>query len=261
MTTEQTQEYDDALVALLQLVWGDGFMSPGGPDEIKMIVQAADLTGKSVLDIGCGTGGITKFLADKFAPAKVVGIDVDPGLIERAEKRWDGTQSVGWLSYECVAPGKLPFEDGSFDVVFSKDSMLHIEDKEALFADIYRVLSPGGVIAASDWLSSTEPPFSKQMAYYIDIEGLGFSMASPDRYRQALAVAGFGDISLTDRNAWYRSIADMEYQAVRGHLYKEIIALAGQDFADEAVEVWRALTVVVGSGELLPTHIYARKPE
>ena len=64
MTFEQTQEYDDALVALLELVWGEGFMSPGGPDEIKMIVDEIGLAGKRVLDIGCGTGGIDQYLAE-----------------------------------------------------------------------------------------------------------------------------------------------------------------------------------------------------
>ena len=45
-------------------------------------------------------------------------------------------------------PGPLPFTDASFDVVFSKDALLHVPDKDALFAEIFRVLKPGGVFAA-----------------------------------------------------------------------------------------------------------------
>ncbi len=45
-------------------------------------------------------------------------------------------------------------------MVFSKDAMVHIPDKEALFADIFRVLKPGGSVIAGDWMSSTEAPFS-----------------------------------------------------------------------------------------------------
>ena len=48
------------------------------------------------------------------------------------------------ISIELVSPGQLPFEDGSFEVVFSKDSIIHIPDKSALASDVYRVLKPGG---------------------------------------------------------------------------------------------------------------------
>ena len=75
------------LVAVLEAVWGEGYMSPGGPDEIRMIVEGVTLAGKAVLDLGCGTGGITRFLVEAYRPARTVGIDVDAGLIARATER------------------------------------------------------------------------------------------------------------------------------------------------------------------------------
>jgi phosphoethanolamine N-methyltransferase len=257
MISEQTQAYDDALVTLLELVWGEGYMSPGGPDEIRMIVEGVALAGKTVLDLGCGTGGITAFLAESYGPARIVGVDIDRGLIERAGKRAAGSSS---LSFRTVRPGPLPFADGSFDGVFSKDAMVHIEDKETLFADIVRLLRPGGWVAASDWMSSTDGPFSAAMAYYLQAEGLGFGMASPTRYRTAMAEAGFRDIRLTDRNAWYRPLAHREHDALAGPLYEQLAARVGKDFLDHEIEVWRALAVVVDSGELRPCHLRARKP-
>lgn len=257
MTSEPTQAYDDALVALLEEVWGAGYMSPGGPDEIRMIVEGVELAGKAVLDLGCGTGGITRFLAETYRPASIVGVDIDPGLIERAGERAGGAAG---LSFRTVRPGPLPFADGSFDMVFSKDAMVHIENKEALFAQIFRVLRPGGAVAASDWMSSTDGPFSAAMAYYLQAEGLGFGMASPSRYRTAMAEAGFRDIRLTDRNDWYRPLAHREHDALAGPLYDRLAARVGKDFLDHEIEVWRALTVVVDSGELRPAHLRARKP-
>ena len=261
MNTEQTQAYDDALVALLELVWGEGYLSPGGPDEIRTIVDGVALAGKAVLDLGCGTGGITRFLAETYGPAGIVGIDVDPGLIARANKYAEGrAEGIRGLSFRTVTPGLLPFPDASFDVVFSKDAMVHIENKEMLFAEIFRVLRPGGSVAASDWMSSTDGPFSAAMAYYLQAEGLGFGMASPTRYRTAMAEAGFRDIRLTDRNAWYRPLAHREHDALAGPLYDQLVARVGKDFVDHEIEVWRALTVVVDSGELRPGHLRARKP-
>jgi SAM-dependent methyltransferase len=260
MTSERTQEYDDALVALLELVWGEGYMSPGGPDEIRAIVEGVALAGKAVLDLGCGTGGITTFLAETYGPASIVGIDVDRGLIERAKKRAAEAGLGGSVTFRTVTPGPLPFAAGAFDLVFSKDAMVHIEDKEALFADIFRILRPGGSVAASDWMSGTDGPFSAAMAYYLDVEGLGFGMASPSRYRTAMAAAGFRDIRMIDRNTWYAPIAHREHDALAGPLYDKLVARVGKAFVDHEIEVWRAMTIVVDSGELRPGHLRARKP-
>ncbi len=260
MTSEQSQEYDDALVAVLEAVWGEGYMSPGGPDEIRMIVEGMPLAGKAVLDLGCGTGGITRFLAETYRPARIVGIDVDAGLIARATDRAAEAGLGDSLSFQTVTPGPLPFADGTFDVVFSKDAMIHIADKEALFAEIFRVLRSGGSIAASDWMSSTDGPFSAIMSDYLETEGLGFGLASPARYRSAMAQAGFRDIRMIDRNEWYRPLAHRDHDAVAGPLYDQLLARVGKAFLDHEIEAWRKLTVVIDSGELRPGHLRARKP-
>ena len=260
MTSKQTREYDDAMVAVLDAVWGEGYMSPGGPDEIRLIVEGVALAGKAVLDLGCGTGGITRFLAETFQPARIVGIDVDAGLIARATKRAAEAGLGDSLSFQTVTPGPLPFADGSFDVVFSKDAMVHIADKEALFAEIFRVLRPSGSIAAGDWMSSTDGPFSAAMTYYLEAEGLGLGMGSPARYCSAMAQAGFRDIHMIDRNEWYRPIAHREQVALAGPLYDQLVARVGKAFVDHEIEVWRALTVVVDNGELRPGHLRAHKP-
>ena len=261
MTSEQTQEYDDALVTVLEAVWGEGYLSPGGSNEISMIVDGVPLAGKAALDLGCGTGGITRFLAETYRPARIVGIDIDAGLIARASAHANTRGLGNSLMFKTVTPGPLPFADSSFDVVFSKDAMVHIADKEALFADIFRVLRPGGLVAASDWMSSTDGPFSAAMSEYLELEGLGFGIGSPARYRSALAQAGFCDISMIDRNEWYRPIVRREYDAVAGPLYDQLVERVGKSFVDHEVEVWRSLTVVVDSGELRPGHMRARKPD
>ena len=66
-----------------------------------------------------------------------------------------------------VEPGPMPLPDASVDIVFSKDSIVHIPDKEALAADAFRVLRPGGWFLASDWLISHDGEPSPEMAEYI----------------------------------------------------------------------------------------------
>ena len=56
------------------------------------------------------------------------------------------------VDFKVIQPGKLPFDDLSFDVIFSKDTFLHIPDKENLVEDLYRVLKPGGFLCVGDWM-------------------------------------------------------------------------------------------------------------
>ena len=108
------------------------------------------------------------------------------------------------IEIRMVEPGPMPLPDAGVDIVFSKDSIVHMPDKEALAADAFRVLKPGGWFVASDWLISHDGEPSPEMADYIAREDLDFGMASPERYRRALEAAGFVDVSLTNRNPWYR---------------------------------------------------------
>src|SRR5579859_556937 len=70
------EEYDEAMVAALELLWGEGFLSPGGPAEIAEILKGGSIAGKSVLDIGCGIGGIDLLLATQYNATRVIGIDI-----------------------------------------------------------------------------------------------------------------------------------------------------------------------------------------
>src|SRR3546814_4532350 len=60
------------------------------------------------------------------------------------------------VDFRLVEPGPLPFAAGRFDAVFSKDALIHIPDKQGLYAEVLRVLRPGGAFAASDWLARSE---------------------------------------------------------------------------------------------------------
>ena len=77
------QEYDDKLTALLEAIWGEGFLSPGGIDEVDRYLAGIKLEGLAVLDIGCGLGGVDIHLVKQHRAAMVSGIDVEQALIDR----------------------------------------------------------------------------------------------------------------------------------------------------------------------------------
>ena len=144
-SSDQHNEYPDDFVAGLEWVWGEGFLSPGGPEEIGAIVEGLDLSGKRVLDIGCGLGGADVVLVRELGAGHVVGIDIEEPLVDRARQLVADAGLGDRIEIQLVEPGPLPFDEGFFDVVFSKDSIIHIPDKPRFYIDVLRVLRPGGV--------------------------------------------------------------------------------------------------------------------
>ncbi|MEM8595628.1 MAG: methyltransferase domain-containing protein, partial [Pseudomonadota bacterium] len=159
-----------------------------------------------------------------------------------------------------VSPGPMPVEDGSVDVVFSKDSIVHIADKHALARDVFRALRSGGWFAASDWLIGHEGPPSPEMAAYIAAEDLDFQMAAPTQYRDALVQAGFVDVALVNRNPWYREQAKAELERLQGPERPEFEALLPDGDLEGQLTTWRAMIGVLESGEHCPHHLRGRKP-
>ena len=78
--------YHRQMIDMLQAIWGDGFLSPGGPEEVARIVAGADLAGKSLLDIGCGAGGIDIALVRNHDAGYVCGIDVEDTVLAHTRK-------------------------------------------------------------------------------------------------------------------------------------------------------------------------------
>jgi SAM-dependent methyltransferase len=78
--------YHGQMVAMLQVIWGEGFLSPGGPQEVARLIADADLTGLSVLDIGCGAGGIDLALVRNHGAGYVTGLDVEDTVLARARE-------------------------------------------------------------------------------------------------------------------------------------------------------------------------------
>ena len=206
MATAGDEHYPLDSILFLEALWGDGFLSPGGPEEVERLLSGMDLRGRDVVDIGSGAGGIPILLADRYGAARVIGLDVEATMVAHARAKVERAGLQDRIEIRKVEPGPMPLPDAGADIVFSKDSIVHIPDKEALAADAFRVLKPGGWFVASDWLISHDGEPSPEMADYIAKEDLDFGMASPARYRRALEAAGFVDVSLTNRNPWYRTV-------------------------------------------------------
>ncbi|SHG91442.1 Ubiquinone/menaquinone biosynthesis C-methylase UbiE [Cognatiyoonia sediminum] len=252
--------YDVQVIGFLEEIWGDGFLSPGGPDEVARVLTGVDLAGGHVLDIGSGSGACGVLLVQQHKAAQVTGIDVEDPVCEAANRRAQAAGLGDRFRILKVTPGPFPFDASTFDAVFSKDSIIHIPDKASMAREAFRVLKAGGQFAASDWLISHDEAPSAQMADYIQEEGLDFAMASPSTYRKAMEDAGFVDVELVNRNPWYAKVAAQELAWLTGPKRSELSDRYGTDFIDHQVAIWTKLVGVLESGEHCPHHIRGRKP-
>ena len=203
MSLTDEGHYGPKQLNLLKIVWGEGFLSPGGTEEIDEIINNTDLRGKSILDIGCGCGGAAFHLIKKHNAKFVEGIDPEPLVIKTAKELAVKNNLSATTLFKCEQPVPLQYNDSTFDVVFSKEVFLHIPNKEMLLKDIHRILKPGGLIVVSDWMRIDDNPPSKQMKDYIAAEGLDMHMCSLKRYKEILELTNFTDIKIRDRNEWY----------------------------------------------------------
>jgi phosphoethanolamine N-methyltransferase len=253
-------EYDPGMQTLLQLLWGEGFLSPGGAAEIAQLLEGSSIAGCSVLDIGCGLGAVDELLVTRHGARSVLGVDVDPALLSGMAQRIERAGLAGRLSTLCVETGPLPLPDESFDVVFSKDAIVQIPDKGAVFADAWRVLRRDGRLIASDWLRGGSGPYSREMLDFFRLEGIAYNMADVAETVAALERAGFIDIEVRDRNAWYRDLARRELAALEGELRPLVTEQLGTERTAHFIANWRQMVSVLETGELRPAHLRARKP-
>ncbi|MGB5438407.1 MAG: malonyl-ACP O-methyltransferase BioC [Gammaproteobacteria bacterium] len=98
---------------------------------------------RRVLDLGAGTGVFTRALMKRYRRSNVVALDIARPMLERVRQRGGWFRKPGCV---CGDSESLPFADDSFDLIFSNLMLQWCTDLQATFADLRRVLSPGGLL-------------------------------------------------------------------------------------------------------------------
>ena len=132
--------------------------------------------GMSLLDCGCGPGSVTLGLAEAVTPGQVVGIDLEPNMIERAEA-FASENQVKNVEFKVADIYDLPFDEGQFDVVFSASVLEHLSDPVRALGSMRRVLKPGGITAIirTDWAAPFIVPENESMSRFLELFEGGFN--------------------------------------------------------------------------------------
>ena len=163
--TQQIQQFYDASSGLWEDIWGEhmhhGYYGADGKEQKERRKAQIDLIeellrwsevqqAENILDVGCGIGGSSLYLAEKFNAA-ATGITLSPVQAGRASERAVEFGLQDRTNFQVADALNMPFEDNSFDLVWSLESGEHMPEKQKFLQECYRVLKPGGKLILVTW--------------------------------------------------------------------------------------------------------------
>lgn len=174
--------------------------------------------GEKVLDLGCGRGGETIETAQRIgAQGFVWGLDLTPRMIEFAQGRAQNEQ-IENVEFLLASMDHIPLEDNSLDAVLSNCAINHVEDKVAVYQEIYRVLKQGGRFVVSDIM--TERPLPQEIKE--DPEAIADCFGGAitlQEYEDVLNEAGFLKVEVFKERRYIKNGYEMISRTFQG--YKE----------------------------------------
>ncbi|WP_169816604.1 class I SAM-dependent methyltransferase [Rhodovibrio salinarum] len=121
----------------------------GGEDATQALADWAGISGTQLLDVGCGLGGPARMLAHARG-CDVTGIDITPSYCRDAAVLSDQVGLGARTRFACASAHDIPFPSGSFPWVWTQHAAMNIPDKRAMYAEVTRVLQPGGRFVLHD---------------------------------------------------------------------------------------------------------------
>ncbi|MEO1592057.1 MAG: methyltransferase domain-containing protein [Cyanobacteria bacterium J06632_22] len=223
-------QFYDASSQLWEQVWGEhmhhGYYGPTGTHRKDRYQAQIDLmeelltwggvtTAHTILDAGCGIGGATLFLAQKFQ-ARAAGLTLSPVQAERARARAQehgvrhqpldqSTETRPTVEFRVADALHTPFPDNHFDLVWTLESGEHMPDKRQFLQECYRQLKPGGTFLMATWCHrathSLAGPLTRseqeQLQAIYDVYCLPYVISLPD-YEALAWDIGFQDVKAAD---------------------------------------------------------------
>jgi SAM-dependent methyltransferase/sulfur carrier protein ThiS len=176
----------------------DAFHFRGREATVELARRADLRPGLEVLDVGCGLGGSVRYLATEHG-CRATGIDLTQEYVEAAEALARMVGLEGRVRFRQGSALALPFEAASFDVVWTEHAQMNIADKRTFYAEIARVLRPGGRLVFHDIFQGPGGPPHFPVAW-ADDPAISF-LATPHDVRAALPHLGLHVLEWEDTSA------------------------------------------------------------
>ncbi len=191
---DEANRYSRRSILRSERMYGEGFQSPGGLDAVKGFCRKLRMRqGMKILEVGSGLGGSAFYLAETFG-ADVLGLDVSAEMVAVSTER----QEEKGLSNVSFRHGDIRTSDlemGTFDLVWTRDCILYVPEKELVWSNICAALRPGGQLFVTDFCRGGGP-LSDEFETYV--EECQYYLLALDEYVRTLEAAGFGEVRMED---------------------------------------------------------------
>ncbi len=167
-----------------------------GPEATRELAVLGELTSEmKVLDLGCGLGGSARHLAGEWG-CRVTGVDLTAEYCEVAAMLSERLGLGHLVEFHNHSALDLPFPEASFDRVWTEHAQMNIQDKQGFYAQVLRMLKPGGRFLFHDVLAGAgDPPHYP--APWADDPALSF-LISPEALREMLGSLGLRELHWED---------------------------------------------------------------
>ena len=190
-----------------------------GREATVELAQQLDLNAsKHILDVGSGVGGASRYLASAYG-CRVTGLDLTEAYCQVAQLLADRIGLGQLIAYRQGSALDMPFENAIFDIVWTQHTAMNIADKARLYAESWRVLKPGGLLAIYDIVAGEGEPLIFPVPWARE-PSISFLVTS-DELRELLGQAGFQVVSWRDTSeegrSWFREVAEKMQGKWAGH--------------------------------------------
>lgn len=195
---EEANRYTRRSILRSEKMYGDGFQSPGGLEAMVAFCTKLHLKeGMKILDVGSGLGGSAFYFVKNYN-AEVLGLDICQEMVSLCAERLDGMGPCVSFKQGDIQTAQLPKD--TFDLVWTRDSILYVAEKDIVWKNIYGTLKPGGQLFVSDFCKGGGPVSESFITY---LENCQYHLQDLVTYGQALERAGFEHIHIEDNSKAY----------------------------------------------------------
>lgn len=247
-------------VLLAQMLWGEGFSLPGGPEEACKLAKPFALDpAMTVMELGAGLGGGARAIVEQFG-VWVSGYEPDRELAEAGMQLSTQAGLGKKAEIGLCRPDEFEIRAGTIDCVLCRELLHKLRDKDRLLRTLEQALKANGQLVLTDFmLTDSARAGSPAVAAWLQASGNGHGLWTLDQYTMALGAQKMEVRVTEDCTAAYRAMVLNAWASLTANITGATLAPELSQCLVDELERWMRLVAAIDSGDVKLVRIYALK--